>query len=45
MDEEDLQELRDSKDMVDTTEQMDFLGGTRADLQMQGKLGEQVEKE
>lgn len=32
MDEEDLQELRDSQKLVDTTEEMDILGGTEAEL-------------
>ncbi|KAH9479298.1 G patch domain-containing protein 1 [Psilocybe cubensis] len=32
MDEEDLQDLKDSRNIVDTTEEMDFLGGTRAEL-------------
>ena len=32
MDEEDLQDLKDSKQIVDTTEEMDFLGGTQAAL-------------
>ena len=30
MDEEDLAELKDSKKLVDTTEEMDILGGTQA---------------
>lgn len=29
MDEEDLQELKDSRVLVDTTEEMDFSGGTK----------------
>lgn len=32
MDEEDLQDLKDSRNIVDTTEEMDFLGGTQAAL-------------
>ncbi|KDR80804.1 hypothetical protein GALMADRAFT_135911 [Galerina marginata CBS 339.88] len=32
MDEEDLQDLKDSRNIVDTTEEMDFLGGTQAEL-------------
>jgi hypothetical protein len=35
MDEEDLQELRESRTLVDTTEEMDFTGGTAADLKRQ----------
>jgi hypothetical protein len=38
MDEEDIQDLKDSRTIVDTTEEMDFLGGTQAELR--GKLGE-----
>lgn len=30
MDEEDLQELKDSRVLVDTTEEMDFSGGNKA---------------
>ncbi|KAF5351318.1 hypothetical protein D9758_008012 [Tetrapyrgos nigripes] len=36
MDEEDLQELKDSRTIVDTTEEMDLTGGTKAELQRQG---------
>lgn len=36
MDEEDLQELKDSKKLVDTTAEMDFLGGTQAELNGRG---------
>jgi G patch domain-containing protein 1 len=32
MDEEDLQELRESRTLVDTTEEMDLAGGTAAEL-------------
>ncbi len=32
MDEEDLQELRESQKFVDTSEQMDLLGGTEAEI-------------
>ncbi len=32
MDEEDIQDLKDSRTIVDTTEEMDFLGGTQAEL-------------
>ncbi|KAF8990675.1 hypothetical protein BDQ17DRAFT_1371641 [Cyathus striatus] len=34
MDEEDLQELRENQKIVDTTDEMDFMGGTQAELQM-----------
>jgi G patch domain-containing protein 1 len=41
MDEEDLAELRDSQKLVDTTEQMDILGGTQAEMQKRsGAVGE-----
>ncbi|KAK0466836.1 uncharacterized protein EV420DRAFT_1617123 [Desarmillaria tabescens] len=33
MDEEDLQELKDSRNLVDTTDEMDFMGGTQAEKQ------------
>jgi G patch domain-containing protein 1 len=33
MDDEDLQDIKDSLDLVDTTEEMDFLGGTQKELQ------------
>jgi hypothetical protein len=36
MDEEDLEELRNSKAIVDTTEQMDLFSGTQAELGRQG---------
>ncbi|EEB87967.1 hypothetical protein MPER_14461, partial [Moniliophthora perniciosa FA553] len=32
MDEEDLQELQESRKLVDTTEEMDLTGGTQAEL-------------
>jgi G patch domain-containing protein 1 len=32
MDEEDLQDLKDSRNLVDATEEMDFLGSTQAEL-------------
>ena len=32
MDEKDLQDLKDSQNLVDVTEEMDFLGGTQAEL-------------
>lgn len=32
MDDEDLQDIKDSRNIVDTTEEMDFLGGTQAEL-------------
>lgn len=35
MDEEDLQDLKDSRNIVDTTEEMDFLGGKQS-----GALGD-----
>lgn len=38
MDEEDIQDLKDSRTIVDTTEEMDFLGGTQAELH--GKTAE-----
>lgn len=36
MDEEDLQDQKDSRNLVDTTEEMDFMGGTQAELQGEG---------
>ncbi len=33
MDEEDLQEIKDSRNLVDTTDEMDFMGGTQAEKQ------------
>ncbi|KAF8806855.1 DUF1604-domain-containing protein [Phlegmacium glaucopus] len=33
MDDEDLQDIKDSRNLVDTTEEMDFLGGTQKELQ------------
>jgi hypothetical protein len=32
MDEEDLQDLKDSRNLVDTTEEMDFMSGTQGEL-------------
>ena len=37
MDEEDLAEMRESKKMIDTTEEMDLLGGTQAELIKRGE--------
>ena len=33
MDDEDLQDIKDSRNIVDTTEEMDFMGGIQKDLQ------------
>jgi G patch domain-containing protein 1 len=33
MDDEDLQDIKDSRNLVDNTEEMDFLGGTQKELQ------------
>ena len=33
MDDEDLQDIKDSRNLVDTTEEMDFMGGTQKELQ------------
>ncbi|KAF8159383.1 hypothetical protein B0H34DRAFT_654370 [Crassisporium funariophilum] len=41
MDEEDLQDLKDSRNLVDTTEEMDFLGGTQKELQGKNDVDEQ----
>ncbi|PFH50306.1 hypothetical protein AMATHDRAFT_75708 [Amanita thiersii Skay4041] len=38
MDEEDLQELRDSRKLVDMTEEMDLTGGTQAELQQRNAI-------
>lgn len=43
MDEEDLQELKDSRSLVDTTDEMDLTGGTKAELQQRG--AEETERE
>jgi len=43
MDEEDLQDLKDSRNLVDATEEMDFLGGTQAELR--GNADEDTDKE
>lgn len=40
MDDEDLQDLKDSRNLVDTTEEMDFLGGTQKELQGKDDVGE-----
>jgi len=40
MDDEDLQDLKDSLDLVDTTEEMDFLGGTQKELQGKDEVDE-----
>ncbi|KAF8517942.1 hypothetical protein BU17DRAFT_49261 [Hysterangium stoloniferum] len=42
MDEEDLAELRESKKLVDTTEETDLFGGTQAEL---SKRGDELEKD
>ena len=36
MDEEDLEEVRNSKTIVDSTEEMDLLGGTQAEFDRRG---------
>ena len=36
MDDEDLAEIRESQKLVDTTEEMDLTGGTRAELDRRG---------
>lgn len=43
MDEEDLQEMKESRELVDTTEEHDMLGGTRAELARRG--GDDTEKD
>ncbi|KAF9473416.1 DUF1604-domain-containing protein [Pholiota conissans] len=43
MDEEDIQDLKDNRTIVDTTEEMDFMGGTQAELQ--GKSVDDSEKD
>lgn len=43
MDEEDLQDLKDSRNIVDTTDEMDFMGGTQAELH--GKTDSEYDKE
>ncbi|KAF9565923.1 DUF1604-domain-containing protein [Agrocybe pediades] len=43
MDEEDLQDLKEGRNLVDTTEQMDLLGGTQAELL--GKADDDSEKD
>lgn len=43
MDEEDLAEMRESKKLVDTSEETDIFGGTQAELARRG--GGEPEKE
>lgn len=43
MDEEDLQDLKDNMKVVDTTEEMDLLGGTQAALR--GRAEDDTDKE
>ena len=38
MDDEDLQDLKDSRNLVDTTEEMDFMGGTQAELLVKAEV-------
>ncbi|KAF8645077.1 hypothetical protein AX16_008135 [Volvariella volvacea WC 439] len=45
MDEEDLQELQDSKKLVDRAEEMDLTGGTEAELARRASAGEELEKD
>lgn len=40
MDDEDLQDLKDGRNIVDTTEEMDFLGGTQKELQAKDDVDE-----
>ena len=40
MDDEDLQDIKDSRNLVDTTEEMDFMGGTQKELQSKDDLDE-----
>ena len=40
MDDEDLQDIKDSRNLVDTTEEMDFLGGTQKELQDKNDVDE-----
>jgi len=42
MDEEDLAEIRESRKLVDTTEETDLFGGTQAEL---ARRGGELEKE
>ena len=42
MDEEDLAEMRESKKLIDTTEETDIFGGTQAEL---ARRGDELEKE
>lgn len=36
MDDEDLQDLKDSRNLVDTADEMDLTGGTKSDLAHRG---------
>ena len=40
MDDEDLQDIKDSRNLVDNTEEMDFMGGTQKELQGKVDLDE-----
>jgi G patch domain-containing protein 1 len=40
MDDEDLQDIKDNLNLVDTTEEMDFTGGTKKELQGKDDLDE-----
>ena len=40
MDDEDLQDIKDNLNLVDTTEEMDFMGGTQKELQGKDGLDE-----
>lgn len=42
MDEEDLSEMRESRKLVDTTEEADLFGGTQAEL---ARRGAELDKE
>jgi G patch domain-containing protein 1 len=44
MDEEDLAELKEGRNLVDTNDEMDLLGGTQAELGQKGGV-EEPEKE
>ncbi|KAG7094176.1 hypothetical protein E1B28_007785 [Marasmius oreades] len=43
MDEEDLQEIQESRKLVDTTDEMDLTGGTQAELSRRGGAEEETE--
>ncbi|KAL0580862.1 hypothetical protein V5O48_001154 [Marasmius crinis-equi] len=45
MDEEDLQELQESRKLVDATEEMDLTGGTQAELSRRGAPEEETEQD